>query len=71
MGTGCRVSPCVVEVLVAYPKPCEPRAPKWLKRWPGFHPARAMEEMYHDPETPPELKKRLQKDLAAYGRVIA
>jgi hypothetical protein len=30
-----------------------------------------MEEMYHDPETPPELKKRLQKDLAAYGRVIA
>jgi hypothetical protein len=26
MGTECRVRPCAIEVLVACPKPCEPRA---------------------------------------------
>ena len=41
------------------------------ERWPGFHPVREMEKMYNDPETPPKLKKRLQKDLTAYGRVVA
>jgi hypothetical protein len=29
-----------------------------------------MEKMYHDAQTPPKLKKRLQKNLAAYGRVV-
>jgi hypothetical protein len=41
------------------------------QRWPDFNPLREMEKMYHDAQTPPKLKKRLQKDLAAYGRVVA
>jgi hypothetical protein len=128
MGTGCRVSPCTVEVLVACPKPCEPRAgivaeapaqglrlshrnrkptavyttghtissipssmpfehdhPRYggrtagtsnkpkptllemlAQRYPNFHPILAMLEMYHDPETPVELRARLLNDIASY-----
>ncbi len=40
------------------------------ERWPGFHPGREMEKMYHDPKTPPKVKKRLRQDLAAYGRGV-
>jgi hypothetical protein len=40
------------------------------KQGPGFHPVREIEKMYNDPEIPPKLKKRLQKDLTAYGRVV-
>ncbi len=40
------------------------------KQGPGFHPVREMEKMYNDPETPSQLKKRLQKGLTAYGRVV-
>jgi hypothetical protein len=38
------------------------------ERFPDFHPVRTMEEMYNDPETPPELKVRLQREIAAYTR---
>jgi hypothetical protein len=87
---------------VVCPKPCEPRAPKWLKRrrkpggvyyarmpsqhyhlksgpsllalldkrWAGFCPLCEMERMLNDPKTPPNVKKRLRQDLAAYGRVV-
>jgi hypothetical protein len=38
------------------------------ERWPGFHPVREMEKIYSDPEIPPELKKRLQREITAYTR---
>ncbi len=82
------MSPCAVEVLVACPKPCEPRAgivaeapaQAWrciltacLSRvststafpptlalvreyYPGFCPLCAMEKLYNDAQTPPNVK---------------
>ena len=40
------------------------------ERWAGFCPLCEMEKMYHDPKTPPKVKKRLRQDLAAYGRGV-
>jgi hypothetical protein len=36
------------------------------QRYPNFHPILAMLEMYHDPETPVELRARLLNDIASY-----
>jgi hypothetical protein len=36
------------------------------ERWADFCPLCEMEKLYHDPKTPPKVKKRLQKDLDAY-----
>jgi hypothetical protein len=39
------------------------------ERWAGFCPLCEMEKMYNDPETPPKLKARLRKSIAAYTGV--
>jgi hypothetical protein len=36
------------------------------ERWADFCPVCEMEKMYNDPETPPELKKRLRRNIDAY-----
>jgi hypothetical protein len=36
------------------------------ERWVGFCPLCEMEKMLNDPKTPPELKKRLRRDIDAY-----
>jgi hypothetical protein len=36
------------------------------ERYPDFHPILAMLEMYHDAETPIELRARLLNDIASY-----
>jgi hypothetical protein len=36
------------------------------ERYPDFHPILAMLELYHDSETPVELRARLLNDIASY-----
>ena len=36
------------------------------ERYPDFHPILAMLEMYHDSDTPAELRARLLNDIASY-----
>jgi hypothetical protein len=36
------------------------------EKYPDFHPILAMLELYHDPETPVELRARLLNDIASY-----
>jgi hypothetical protein len=36
------------------------------ERWPDFCPLCEMEKMYHDAQTPPELKKRLRRQIDTY-----
>jgi hypothetical protein len=36
------------------------------ERWAGFCPLCEMEKLYHDAQTPPNVKKRLRRDIDAY-----
>jgi hypothetical protein len=36
------------------------------ERWPDFCPLCEMKKMLNDPKTPPELKKRLRRNIDAY-----
>jgi hypothetical protein len=36
------------------------------ERWAGFCPLCEMEKLYHDAQTPPELKNRLRRNIDAY-----
>jgi hypothetical protein len=39
------------------------------EHYPGFCPLCAMEKLYNDAQTPPELKKRLRRQIDAYTGV--